>query len=397
VRKHSGAAAVTSFAAHLFQADGFEQELDKHAHLLGVANGVVDLRTGQLRARRPEDYIHRVLETAYDPGADTRLIAQTVLSAMADSPEMADYLQRLLGYGITGETSEEVFAIFIGSGRNCKGVLTQALAELLGPFYVSMNAGVVCDRQVSNLDAERGKLLGARLAVYDELRPGERLKTHEVQLLSGGDGIPARPLYKDPLTIRPRHLNILSTNYMPELTEVIPAIVERLIAVPFPVTYTDLLPDEAPSLHRRQKDTALKRRLSDNKAGTLTWLVQGAVAWYSTRDLRRGAPDPVRETTSSYLDEQDRLAAFLRERCETGDPGDADYRVSSAALREAYGEYVRESGAGERVTDKTFAASMRAKGFDRKLSRLPGGANPMSCYLGLRLLDSAPHLDDLEP
>ena len=385
VRKHSGATAVTSFAAHMFQADGFEQELDKHAHLLGVANGVVDLRTGTLRARRPEDYIHRVIDTAYDPEADQSLIRATVLSAMADAPDMAEYLQHLLGYGITGETCEEVFAVFIGSGRNCKGVLTQALADVLQTFYVSMNAGLVCDRQVSNLDAERGKLLGARVAVFDELRPGERLKTHEVQLLSGGDGIPARPLYKDPMTIRPRHLNILSTNYMPELTEVIPAIVERLVCIPFPVTYADLLPGEEPSTFRRQKDETLKRRLSESKAGTLAWLVSGAVSWYASRGLRRGAPAAVQRTTREYVEEQDRLAAFLREQCEVGDPRDPDFRASSATLLGAYNDYLKEAGCTTRATDKTLVASLRTKGFERKVARLPGHANAVSCFLGLRL------------
>ena len=80
-------------------------------------------------------------------------------------------------------------------------------------------------RQVANSDAEHGKLLGARVAVFNELEPGEKLKTSEVQLLSGGDGVPATPKYRDPMTIEPRHLCILTTNHMPQLAEVVVAII----------------------------------------------------------------------------------------------------------------------------------------------------------------------------
>ncbi|WP_289460427.1 hypothetical protein, partial [Klebsiella pneumoniae] len=85
--------------------------------------------------------------------------------------------------------------IWTGTGRNGKGGITQTLSRVLGGFFKAMNSGLICERQVSNIDSERGKLLGARLAVFDELKDGEKLRTQEVQLISGGDGIPARPLY----------------------------------------------------------------------------------------------------------------------------------------------------------------------------------------------------------
>eukprot|EP00798_Chlamydomonas_sp_ICE-L_P000223 gene223-biopygen2214 len=83
-------------------------------------------------------------------------------------------------------------------------------------------------RNGSNLDAERAKLIGARVAVFNELKSGEKLKTNEVQLLTGGDGFPAKALYKDPVTVMPQHLAILVTNYMPEMSDVIVAMVERI-------------------------------------------------------------------------------------------------------------------------------------------------------------------------
>ena len=384
VWKHGGISNVTKETIPFCEDDEFERRLDSHAHLLGVANGVVDLRTGRLRQREPEDMVFTVLDVAFDPQADTADMDRMVLDCMAGDAEMAAFLQRLLGYGVTGETREEVFPVFTGSGRNGKGGLTQTVAKVMGKFYRAMNSGLICERQVSNVDAERGKLLGARLAVFDELKAGERLKTHEVQLLSGGDGIPARPLYKNPITIMPRHLCILSTNHMPELNDVIPAIMERLLCVQFPVTFTDLLPGEAPSESRRQADHGLKRRLEENLPGVLLWLVRGAMAWYAQPGLRRTAPAKVTEFSRRYFAEQDRLGTFLEESCDLG----MELRVPSVKLLAAF----NEANPGSKMCDKTLASAMATKGFNRARARVPGYQG--TCYMGIGFKEGAGASDD---
>jgi P4 family phage/plasmid primase-like protien len=380
IRRHGGITNVTAESLPLFQDDAFEQLLDSKAHLLGVKNGVVDLRTGMRRPRAPEDMIFTVLDVPFDPAADTSDMDALALSCMAGDASLAAYLQKLFGYGITGETCEEVFVVLTGSGRNGKGGLTQTIAKVLSTFYKAMNSGLICERQVSNVDAERGKLLGARLAVFDELKAGERLKTHEVQLLSGGDGIPARPLYKDPVTVTPRHLCILSTNHLPELTEVIPAIMLRLLIVHFPVTFTDLLEGETETPLRRQADHSLKRRLEANLPGVLRWLVQGAVAWYAAPGLRRQAPAKVLEFSRAYFEEQDRLAAFLSQRCRVGD----GLRVRTSALLGALNSFLAGEEINERWSDKSLASAMKVKGFEKKKLRVCGDC--VNCFTGLELI-----------
>jgi P4 family phage/plasmid primase-like protien len=363
-RSHSGMRHMVEIAASLFHDGGFENKLDSVRHLLGVRNGVVDLRTGVLRARKAEDMLYTLLDVDYDSEADDSDLRDTVRSAMADDEEMACFLQTLLGYAVTGEVSAELFVVFTGGGRNGKGIITQLLDKLLGAFYAELNPGIIVDRVVSNIDAERGKLLGARVAVFNELRAGEKLKTNEVQLLSGGDGIPARPLYHAPMTIYPRHLCVLCTNHMPELSEVIPAIAERLLCVHFPVTFTDLVEGEAPSLYRRQADRALKGRLMGNLPGALKWLVDGAVRWYAAPNLRRDAPAKVKEFSRVYLEEQDRLAAFLRDHCDIAD----DHRVSSVSFLDAY----KDANDDIKCDSKQLVAAMKVKGFLKKAMKIRG-------------------------
>lgn len=368
-RTAAGARHVVDFASSMLHEERFENKLDGVRHLLAVRNGVVDLRTGRLRQRAPEDMLFTILDVDYDTNADDSLIRETVLAAMADDPHMAEYLQTLLGYGITGDVSEEVFVVFTGSGRNAKGVLTQLLGKLMGSFYREMNPGIIVERPVQNIDAERGKLLGSRFAVFNELMPGEKLKTNEVQLLSGGDGIACRPLYKDPMTIDPRHLCLLCTNHMPELSEVIPAIAERLLCVHFPVTFVNLADGEEPTEFRRQADRSLKTRLMSNMTGVLKWLVDGAVAWYATQDLRRNAPAKVVEFSRKYLEEQDRLALFIKDHCEIG----AGHSVSTAAFIEAFNTFLgvgKEQKERRNVSSKLLIPSMRLKGFDKRKNRV---------------------------
>ena len=379
MRKTGGMNNVVTHLADMCQDDTFEQKLDSIPHLLGVRNGVIDLRTSKLRNREPEDMVFTVLDVDYDEKADDTVMAATVLSAMADDESMALFMQKLLGYGITGEVSEEVFPIFTGKGRNCKGVITQTIQKILGDhFYVEMNPGIICERQVANIDAERGKLLGARIAVFSELRPGEKLKTNEVQLLSGGDGIMATPKYKDPMTIRPRHLCILATNHMPEINPVIVATMERLLCINFPVTYTNLLPGEQPTKFRRQADSGLKAYLDEHKDQVLAWLVRGSKLWYDNPHLKRDAPKKVIEASNKYFFEQDKLAQFIADVCIV----DQDRNVHTSTLLEAYNNWNAEDDIDAKYTSiKEFVKMMRLKGFDKEVTKINGV--PTNAFVGI--------------
>ena len=225
---------------------------------------------------------------------------------------------------------------------------------------------ITTDRKVNNEPAELGKLMGSRIAYFKELNPEEKLRTSLVQLLSGGDAIAATPKYKPPMTITPYHTCILETNHMPVLNVVIPAIVERLLCVHFPVSFTDLGPDEAPTPLRRQIDKTLKQRMAADHAGALAWLVQGAVAWYAEGGLKKNAPAKVTEFSREHFKDQDRLAQFMDECCELG----PEKRVPTMQFLAAFNDWAFESGG--RMTDKTMSAAMAIKGFVKAKLRVSG-------------------------
>lgn len=381
VRGNRGLNNVMSLASDKFLEPGFVNELDRVPHLLGVSGGVIDLRTGIKRACTPEDKISRQLDVDYDIDTDVSWIDGIVLKAMAGDQEMMEYVQKLLGYAITGDVSEEIFVVWTGNGRNCKGLLTQTIQGVLGDFYREMNCAIISDgRKAANLDAERAKLQGARLAMFNELKPGEKLKTNEVQLLSGGDGIPACAKYCDPITIEPRHMCLLSTNYMPEVSEVIAAMIERLICVEFPVYFTDLAEGEEETPLRRQKDRSLKPRLRtpEGRSAFLRWCVIGATKWYEDGGgLKSRAPEKVKGFTKKYLEDQDVVTKFIAERCDVGE----GKKVRSVELFEAFCHSHEE-----RVSDKWFSTQMKRRGFEKKGSvRFEEGV--LKGYLGIALKD----------
>lgn len=117
VRGSGKMGSVLALAQDLFVDEEFVARLDSSSHLLGVLNGVVDLRSGDLRARTKEDMISTIVPVRYDPGADDPWIRETISGLMADDEEMVKYLQRLLGYCITGDVSEDVFIVFTNSGE----------------------------------------------------------------------------------------------------------------------------------------------------------------------------------------------------------------------------------------------------------------------------------------
>ncbi|GAX86414.1 hypothetical protein CEUSTIGMA_g13824.t1 [Chlamydomonas eustigma] len=345
----------------------------------------VDLRDGTLRAREPEDYIHILATCDYNPNVDTCEVSDLVSQIMAGDEEMVSYLQKLLGYGITGEISEEIFVLFNGTGRNGKGVITQTLQNILGEDFVKdMEVGLICgdDRSLSNSSASMVKLGGSRIALFKESKEDEVLKTNVVQLLTGGDRIPCRDVYASAVSLTPRHLSILETNHLPSLGgDVIPAMVERIMVVHFPVTFKgDLLPGESWTPLVQPADKTLKGRLKDMRCSFLTWLVQGSIVWYRDRNLKSSAPSAVKEFTRQYMLAEDLMAQFIEAACTIGPYN----RISSNELVEYYNEWLRHTtNTRKRIDNRGMATLMNRKGFYKKSTRVNGV--PTKGYEGIRV------------
>lgn len=174
-----------------------------------------------------------------------------------------------------------------------------SLEELLmnTGYYVQGHMGLMVDRRVSNIDAERAKLQGSRLLIFNELKPGDIVNLDDFKALSGGDGLPAAAKYGAPFTIQPQYLPLCATNTMPALPLVDVATAERVIVVEFPVSFIDLEAGETATVYRRQRDNDLKNKMKEKGEELLRWLVKGAMMWYASGGLKRSAPEKVKAFT----------------------------------------------------------------------------------------------------
>lgn len=323
------------------------EELDRDPYLLNVANGTLDLRTGQLRPHRREDMITRIINVNYDPKAQCPLWESFLKRIMGGNQHLIDFLQRAAGYSLTGDVSEQVLFLAHGTGANGKTVFLRTLLNLLGPYGKPTEPELLLARHGEVHPTGLADLMGARLAVVLETEEGRRLNESLTKWLTGGDKLKARKMRQDFFEFEPTHKIWLATNHKPTIRGTDYAIWRRLRLIPFNIT----IPEE-------ERDPHLVDKLKAELPGILAWAVRGCLAW---QERGLGMPDEVKQATEAYREEMDLLADFLAECCITG----TDKRASAKQLYEAYCSWCGRNGE-HILTQKAFGMRLSERGLERK-------------------------------
>lgn len=351
--------------------------LDTNPMLFGVANGVVDLETGALRPASRDEFVTRRSPVAFDPAATAPRFEQfitEITSAPIDQsrsrprPDLASYLQKLLGYCMTGMTREHKMFVAVGRGANGKSVLLDTLAPVMGDYFETVAPDALMAASGHGRDAERAtpgmrRLAGCRLAVSSESKEGQKLDVAMVKRQTGDAFMTARGMYENTFTFEITHKVMLLTNHKPALDHVDAATKARLHLVPFDrrwnrpgdTEHDPRLPDG---------DKTLMDQLKSEASGILAWMVRGTLA-YQRDGLE--PPDEVKSMTRTYFAEQDPFGLWLptREIC------DASQGTLAADLFEQFRTWcvAEEFGANDAGTQKAFAAKLANKNvFSQKLN-----------------------------
>lgn len=332
-------------------------QLDADAWALNVANGTIDLRTGKLRPHQQADLNTKVAPTAYDPAALAPTFAAFLESSLPDVDVRA-FVQRLLGYGLTGVVHEHVLPVFWGSGGNGKGTLVETVRAVLGDYAQAVPADLLMARQGESHPTERASLLGLRLAFASETGRGQALSEATVKLLTGGDSISARFMREDFFTFAPTHKLVLQTNHKPVVKGTDRGIWRRVRLVPWTVVPAH------PDIH-------LKDKLAAERPGILRWLVEGCLAWQ--RD-GLGTATAVDDATAAYREESDVIGDFLDESCVLA----RDARTKAGSLYAAYQAWAEAHGE-HAWTQRRFGEALSERGLERRKS------DGTKIYLGIGL------------
>lgn len=362
-------------------------ELDRHPWLLPFANGVVDLRTGQLTPGRSSDYLMRASPVEWK-GIDTPCPnwERFVLQIMNDAPEMVAFLQRTFGYGLTGFVNEQKFVVLYGRGRNGKGIFSEIIQHGLGG--ASDSFGSLAGPIQSEMLLEQGKnrnsagpspdimtLRGLRIAFASETDEGQRFSPSRVKWFTGDDTLTGRyPHDKRNINFQPTHLLVLLTNHKPHAPAHDFAFWERVLLVEFPLSFVDRAPQAE---NERPVDKTLKHKLLEELPGIMAWLVRGCMAWQ-----KEGLAPPAKvvDATAEYRKDEDMLAEFIEDCCEPFSDGSPDTsRTQSKEMYDAFLWWHRANIGGKKeMSHNTFG-----KLFQEKYRREKKGGK--TWYYGVRI------------
>jgi putative DNA primase/helicase len=347
-------------------------DLDQDLWALNCANGTLDLQTGVLRAHSQADCITKCLPTAYDPEApcptwDAFLwrimggsqgpadpetmsaLALDIRQKMDDrARNMIAYLQRIVGYTLTGSTREQCMFLCHGPTKTGKSTYLATLRRLLGPYGKQTDIQTFMHKDRPEVRNDLADLAGARYVYAVESQEGKRLAEGLVKQMTGGvDGMKARFLYEELFEFQPQFKAYLGTNHLPIIKGSDDAIWERIRRIPFIV-----------QIPKEDRDKTLEETLANELPGILAWAVRGCLEWQRLNDLHE--PEPVVEAGNDYRSKMDDVGRFLTEACIVGDP--ETYKTQAQTLLKAYHTWCGPTT----MSGKAFATLLTEKGYESK-------------------------------
>jgi putative DNA primase/helicase len=342
-------------------------EFDSEKHLLNCKNGVVNLRTGELVTHSPSDRFTYCVETDYKPGETSELWEELLLDWFNQDHEVMLYLQRAMGYTITGESKEECLFYLQGPGRSGKGTLANTVAGLLG---APLAQGVQFDAFTDGGDSQNFRLAplrAARMVTASEKRKGERLNEALVKQVTGRDAIQAAHKYGQPFTFTPQFKLWFMSNDMPRGDVDDDAFWYRVRLFALTKSYMG-------SEDNGIKDTLTQR---GNREGVLAWLVYGAMRYYA-----KGLGTPARIITNAQTarDEQDHVLQWLLDRCEAKE----GIETLTGDLYASYSEWCNEAGIDKAKLSKMgLTKKLEKKGYPVRRTTLKGSQVTLAYGVGI--------------
>jgi len=292
--------AVSSFAEFNPLMAASADQWDADPWLLSTPAGTVDLKTGTLRLPSREDY--HLQSTAVSPSNEACPTWLAFLdTVMGHDRELVDYLQRLMGYALTGLTVEQTLAFFYGTGGNGKGVFLNTIRAILGEYATVAPMATFTESKTERHPTDVAGLQGARLVVAQETEEGRRWAESLIKSMTGGDPIKARFMRQDYFEFLPKFKLVFAGNHKPALRSVDEAMRRRMHIVPWTVT-----------IPPAERDPLLTEKLKQEHPAILRWMLQGCLAW---QDIGLAPPARVTEATDDYLEAEDTLKGWLDENC----------------------------------------------------------------------------------
>lgn len=283
------------------------RQLDRHKMAFNVPNGTLSLKTGQLIPHDRGHLITKLSPIEYTSNADCPLWLSFLDDIFGGDRELIRYIQKAVGYSMTGDVSEQCVFFLYGTGRNGKSTFLDVLREILGEYVSNIQPETIMVKNNcgSGINSDIARLKGARMVTTVEPNEGVRINEGLIKQLTGDDTVTARKLYGNEFEFKPEFKLWMATNHKPIIRGTDTGIWRRIHMIPFTVQ----IPPE-------KVDKQLKDKLRTEYPAILHWAVEGCLLWQA-EGLNQ--PKAVLDMTREYRREMDVISAFIEDRCEVGE------------------------------------------------------------------------------
>lgn len=330
------------------------RDFDGHPDWINTPAGVLHLPTLTVKPHDYRYYFTKITKASYIEG----YTHEDFEAAKKSLPQSSlDWLQWKFGQALTGNPASDDKVVFLnGGGENGKSVLVTPIMKSLGGFATLVPDGVLLSNKSGNHDTEMATLLGARVAIMEELPEARHLDTKKLKELAGTERMRGRFLYKDSIEFDPTHSLFVTTNYVPQVYETDWAVWRRMALVKFPYRFrkpTQQLEYE----NDRHGDPRLRDRMKNNTSGqwdaVFTWMAVGASAWYQNGKVIPEPGGQVQIDTEKWKLDSDQLLAYFTEYLEY----DPYSNIASGDLVKHFNWYLKGL-AGQPVSQKTLTSRL---------------------------------------
>ena len=251
------------------------EQFDADPLLFNCLNGNISLGSAKLLPHNREHLITKLAPVHYDRSATCPIWKAFLYRIMAENQRLINFVQRLVGYSLTGKVNEQILILLFGTGANGKSTFMEIIRALFGDYAQQTDFSTFLLQKYDTIRNDLARLKGARLVSAIEVDSGRKLAEGLVKQVTGGDTITARFLHREYFEFKPNFKIWLATNHKPEIRGSDYAIWRRIKLVPFDVT----IPEE-------EQDRQLLSKLMTELDGILTWAVEGCLKWQRNGAMR---------------------------------------------------------------------------------------------------------------
>lgn len=345
------------------------EEFDPNDMLINTQNGYVSLSTGEQSEEDKEKMFSMVTDAELTESQRPEIWMDFLNDIFDHDKEVIEFVQRAVGYSLTGSTREQVMFILHGKGRNGKSLFIETIRSILGTYTDNIQAKTLMVKRGDTINNDVAKLQGVRLVTSSEPSEGFRFDEGLIKQLTGGDTVTARFLYGEEFNFDPKFKIWVTTNHKPIVRGTDDGIWRRLLLIPFDVQ----IPED-------KVDKDLKYKLLREAPAILNWAIEGCVKW---QEDGLKIPERIRDASDGYRKEMDVLEQFVADECIVAD----GERVGAAELYNVYKEWADETEAYKMNRNK-FGQKMKEKFEDKRL-------NTGIHYMGVNIRQKFPGLRNI--